>query len=204
MDESQVSQAYEALMKFLEDNGGEYLELTPKKIRERGKVFHDPERPNVLLLDVERHRSLPGSWYEKGHPIPAFETYTQRIAFDPEARQLDILDEVVVGRTINIQAMAAQQLFLTYPMVFLKRGCKNKHVIRMSVDSSFRLETSSLSKAAEAVQDFVQSLDFKTSLEGIGQTPEEDARYAQELSDAFAVLAGDRVKRDWDKAEEEE
>jgi hypothetical protein len=63
MTSTEQSAALAALLEFLEATGDDAPELTPKKVAERGKVVADPERPNMLVVDIERHRSLPGSAY---------------------------------------------------------------------------------------------------------------------------------------------
>lgn len=202
MSEFDSRSAWDAFEQFIEDNGGEYLDLTAKKIRERGSIVYDPEHPNLLVLDIERHRSLPGSHYEKGRPMAAYETYIQRISFDPLTKRFEEISTTVTDRSVNVAAMAREHLEMTAPRVSLRAGSNTVRVIKIETLPDFRLETSVLSEAVEAVQQEFQSLSYEDTITGLGGSEEEDAEYARRLSNAVTDLAVQKVKALWDEAEE--
>lgn len=196
------ARAWDAFEQFIEDNGGEFFDLTAKKIRERGSIVHDPEHPNLLVLDIERHRSLPGSHYEKGQPMAAYETYIQRISFDPLTKRFEEISTTVTDRNVNVAAMAREHLDMTAPRVSLRAGSKTVRVIKIETSPDFRLETSVLSEAVEAVKQEFQSLNYADTLIGLGSSEAEVAEYALRLSNAVTNLAVQKVKDLWDGAEE--
>ena len=117
MDDFDPQDAYRAFEQFIEDNGGEFLDLTLRKIRERGRIVRDPEHPDVLVLDIERHRSLPGASYTKGSPMSAYETYIQRITFDPVTKDFQEIGITVVDRHVDVNGVAREQLELLHKLV---------------------------------------------------------------------------------------
>jgi len=202
LNEFGAGNAWDAFEQFIEENGGAYLDLTVKKIRDRGRIVNDPEHPNLLVLDIERHRSLPGSHYEKGRPMAAFETYIQRISFDPIEKQFEEISITVVDRSVSIAAIAEEQLDLARPKISLKTGSKNVRVVRIDGFPDFRVETSVLSEAVAAVRREFEDMNYTEILMGLGTSDEEDARYCRKVSDAVADLAAQEVKDLWDDAEE--
>ena len=201
MTSTEQSAALAALLEFLEATGDDALELTPKKVAERGKVVADPERPNMLVVDIERHRSLPGSAYVKGLPMDAYETYTQRIAFDPATKTLTELSKTPVDRSIDLAAMAEYQFDLSRPVVTLKSETEETRIIATR-DNTLNFESSSLEEALEAVEKHFSGMDYSTVLTGLGSTDEETRRYANQLNAEVARLAVDSIREQWDEAEE--
>lgn len=193
--------ALAALFEHLEASGGEALELTPKKVAERGKVVADPERPNMLIMDIERHRSLPGSTYVKGLPMAAYETYIQRIAFDPATKTLTELSKTPLDRSIDLAAMAEYQFDLSRPDVTLKSETEETRIITTR-DNTLNFESSSLEEALETVEKHFGDMEYSTVLTGFGSTDEETGRYAELLNEEVARLAVSSVRERWDKAEE--
>lgn len=198
---STQSAALAALLEFLEASGDEALELTPEKVTERGKVVADPERPNMLVVDIERHRSLPGSVYVKGQPMAAYETYIQRIAFDPATKTLTELSKKPLDRSIDIAAMAEYQFDLSRPDVTLKSETAETRIITTR-DNTLSFESSSLEEALEAVEKHFSGMDYSTVLTGLGSTDEETRHYAKQLNTEVARLAVGSVREQWDDAEE--
>lgn len=201
MTSTEKAAARAALLEYLEASGDEVLELTPKKVAERGKVVADPERPNMLVMDIERHRSLPGSAYVKGLPMAAYETYIQRIAFDPAAKTLTELSKIPLDRSIDIAAMAEYQFDLSRPDVALKSETEETRIITTR-DNTLSFESSSLEEALEAVERHFRDMEYSTVLTGLGSTDEETGSYAEQLNAEVTRLAVDSVRKQWDEAEE--
>lgn len=203
MTSTEQSAAFTALLKFLETDGAdEALELTPKKVMERGRPFSDPERPNLLFVDIERHRSLPGSVYVKGLPMAAYETYIQRISFDPATQTLTEISRVPVDRSIDIAAMARCHFDLSRPQVALKSDTQETRIITTS-DNTLRFESSSLETALDAVEKHFSDMDYSTILIGLGESEEETERYAEKLNAEVTRLAVSSVRTQWEEAKED-
>lgn len=78
---------------YLREN--QHHQLTPEKVRERATVVEGSARTDRIVFDVERHRGALGAQYTEGAAMPAFETYWQRYAYDPEAEKLEMIGENV-------------------------------------------------------------------------------------------------------------
>jgi hypothetical protein len=201
MTSTEQTAALTALLEFLESSGAEALELTPKKVAERGKVVANPERPNMLIMDIERHRSLPGSTYVKGQPMAAYETYIQRIAFDPATKTLTELSKTPLDRSIDLAAVAEYQFGLSRPDVTLKSETEETRIITTR-DNTLSCESSSLEEALETVEKHFRDMEYSTVLTGLGTTEEETKRYAKQLSAKVVRLAVSSVREQWEEAEE--
>lgn len=93
-----------ALIKCLEEGGGEALGLTLKKFIERGRII-DPAVPRgIVRFEVERHRAIGGAHYTPGLPMSAFETYRARYEFDPKTNSLSEIPEEEERVNLDIDA----------------------------------------------------------------------------------------------------
>ncbi len=74
-------------MEFLRNHPGSPYGLTPEKVRERGCLIEDDDRPDKIVVEVERHTGILGSVYRAGLPMGAFVTYWPRYVFDPDTEE---------------------------------------------------------------------------------------------------------------------
>lgn len=203
MNQADQDRAFDSLLDFLESGGGEFLGLTKDKVLDRGEIVDDPQRPNLLVIDVERHRAIGGTRYRKGLSMAAFETYNQRVAWNAAAKTLEEIGSYFVDRSFNLFGMASEEMLVGHPVVVLKKGSKSIRIITTANNTGLQFETDSLDEAIREVRDYYSSMDFSGSVIELGDTPAEEARLAQELADLVAEQAVEHVKRDWKEAREE-
>ena len=80
-----------AFCNYLEEQGDELDGEPSEKILDRMEPVDDPERPDWLVFDVERHRAVLGTRYTRGELIHAYITYWPRYAFCPKTRTIEYL-----------------------------------------------------------------------------------------------------------------
>src|SRR5438874_1070327 len=93
-DQERLDEAFAYLVTHCPEIDGEMRQ----KIRDRAIVVFDPQRPNQVVFDVERHRGIMETRYQKGEPMGSFITYWERYAFDPKTHQFEILGVVRPSR----------------------------------------------------------------------------------------------------------
>jgi len=191
-------EAQKKLIAFLEAGKGEHLGVTADKFQDRGGTFEEhPDCPGTFLCEIERHRALPGSTYTKGLPMVAFETYIQRLLFDPIAETLEELPEEHVSNAIDFESLACEHLdWDSRPMVYKMESWKKKRRVTISV-CNFELETSSLKQACEKIEDFYRNWKIASCLEGMNLSDEQ----MQGLNDAIVSQAISYLKEGWEEPE---
>ncbi len=90
---SSLVDKHEAFLNYFEEQGGELDGEPSWKILERMEPVDDPERPDWLVFDVERHRAVLGTRYTPGEPMYAYITYWPRYAFHPQTKTLEYLGQ---------------------------------------------------------------------------------------------------------------
>jgi len=83
------------VVEYLEEIGGKDIstELTPKKIWDRAILTEDPERPDCIVFEVERHHPILAITYSPGSPMAAFVTYWPIYSFNPKTKTLEEIGE---------------------------------------------------------------------------------------------------------------
>jgi len=83
------------VVEYLEEIDGEDIStgLTPKKIWERATLIDDPERPDCIVFEVERHHPILGTTYSPGSPMDAFETCWPIYSFNPTMKTIEEIGE---------------------------------------------------------------------------------------------------------------
>lgn len=116
-----AERSLEIVAEYLESHPdiAESFELTPKKIQERSEIIEDPQCPNSIVFEVERHMGVLGASYRKGHGMSAFVTYWPRFAFQPDTHSIREIGEFR-NRTIDVDfsALAAEFLFECFQLEF--------------------------------------------------------------------------------------
>lgn len=195
-------EAQKKLIAFLEVGKGEHLGVTADKFHGRGGTFDEhPDCPGTFLCKIERHRALGGGTYTKGLPMSAFETYIQRLVFDPIAETLDELPEEHVGNTIDFESLACEHLdWDSRPMVYKMDSWKEKRRITISL-FNFDFETSSLQEACEKIEECYRDWNIASCLEGMDLTDEQMPEYQKRLYDAIVSQAISYLKEGWEEPE---
>lgn len=85
---------WEKLQSHLQTHSKDFEEGLAEKISYRGMGVHDPNHPNKLVFDVERHRAWLGERYEPGQPMGSFITYFMRFVYDPVKDTLESIGNV--------------------------------------------------------------------------------------------------------------
>lgn len=86
------TQSLAPVIEYLRECPGEPFHLTPEKVRERGCLIDDPDRPDKRVFEVQRHSGILGSVYRPGRPMAAFITYWPVYEFDPSTEELTELE----------------------------------------------------------------------------------------------------------------
>lgn len=195
-------EAQEKLIAFLEAGKGEPLGVTADKFHRRGGTFDEhPDCPGTFLCEIERHRALPGSTYTKGLPMSAFETYIQRLQFDPIGETLEELPERHVSNSFDFESMASEHLdWDSRPMVFKLESWKKKRRITISA-CNFELETSSLKGACDKVEKCYRDWNLAFIFENMDLSDEQMQEYQKGLYDAIVSQALDCLKKGWEEPE---
>ncbi len=83
------------VVEYLEEIGGEDIStgLTPKKIWDRAILIDDPELPDCIVFEVERHHPILGTSYSPGSPMAAFETCWPIYSFNPKTKTIEEIGE---------------------------------------------------------------------------------------------------------------
>lgn len=197
MTNEEKSKAFSALVEHLE-SVGEYCCLTAEKVCRRGTIVDDPNYPDVLVVDVERHRAIAGTTYTKGLPMSAFETYLQRITWNPATKEISEVGETPLRRTIDYLALAHEHLFHAGPQVTLKEGCKRKRIVSISGGGKL-IETGSLKKAIEAVREHYSSLYYEVAVPELG--PEEASEFGRRLAAEVCDAGVEKLEDRWRASE---
>jgi hypothetical protein len=83
------------VVEYLEEIGGEDIStgLTPQKIWDRAILIDDPERPDCIVFEVERHHPILGTTYSPGSPMAAFETCWPIYSFNSKTKTIEVVGE---------------------------------------------------------------------------------------------------------------
>jgi len=93
--------------------GGEIEEygLTTDKIRDRAEFLDDPERPDWIVFEVERHRNFPPDVWIPGKRMDFLITYWPRYAYNPVSKTFECLG---VLRNSEISEEYAFEMYAEY------------------------------------------------------------------------------------------
>lgn len=192
-------EVYSLLLEALENGEGEGFGLTVDKVMNRGSIVGEAEgHPGEYVVSVERHRGIAGCVYRKGSPMAAFETYKQLLRFDPKAMALTDFGEEVIGRKINVDQLAVDQLdYDYYPRVSRKLSWKLKRRIEFPI-LCWAIETHSYEKAKEAVEKEFRSLNYESQFECLDLSNDEALAYSQRTEEVWVSTILIELKRAWE------
>lgn len=195
-------EAITELCQFLEEQGGEVEEITPKKLWDRAEIIEDPEYPNCIVFTLERHRSIMGSFYKPGHPMAAFVTYWPLYAFDRQTRKLDQIGEAKPDKVhIDYDHLAREDCGLDFELSPVGDGRWRYH------ESCYCEEgiVSSQEELEDAASNIVDRLDLTVYIDILSEHcgGGEAAEHARKLAAAYEERAREQARRDWEYAQEE-
>ena len=190
---------HEAFLNYLEEQGGELDGEPSEKILERMEPVDDPERPDWLVLDVERHRAVLGTRYTPGEPMYAYITYWPRYAYHPQTKTLEYL-----GQHRQSQADIDYELVAdirTDELTFnFEPAGDGRHRCREGWSNEERL-VSDVADIETMAAKIVRRLNYEDYVDVLAEHADEATR--QQIMDQFYQAlekkAQERARRNWER-----
>lgn len=89
--------------------------ITPEMVASRAMLIEDPQRPDVIVFDVEKRRNALGARYSEQRPLAAFVTYWERYCFDQHNEELHrIGTNVAPNQTSAVTVHSVSRLLKDY------------------------------------------------------------------------------------------
>jgi len=189
-------QAHVQLLGFLESGGGKHLGLTVQKYLERGDLRPSEDFSGKYMLSVERHRAAAGCSYQKGVPMAAYETYVQELIFDPAVASLTGYCEIHKNHTIDVHALASEQMSDYIPTVEMSHGSSLRK-IELSV-IGWDMTTSSLTEAKAEVEEQIRNMCLEGIFEYLDGVYDEYPCIESEFEDACVEYVIEKLEKAWD------
>lgn len=195
-----VKSGMSAVWEFLEKNGPRDDGLTAEKFLTRAEEIEDPDYPDCVVFEIERHRAILGTVYRRGEPMGSFQTYWARYAFDPKTETLNELPEKRPRIAQVDWDKAIERDFNDFSFSFCPVG-EGKHRLTGDGITLGEWVVSSFEEVERHIQDLADGMDFEATAErmvaeaGTG----DEFEICERLRESFCEKAVSQTRREWEE-----